>query len=63
MKKKDLLKRINEMDHEILMLKMRIITLESSKPIVTNPEPQKLPINPLETWKPIPPSPPYIVYC
>jgi len=59
MKKKDLLKRINEMDHEILMLKMRIITLESSKPIVTNPEPQKLPTNPWEN----PPPPPYIVYC
>ena len=69
MKKKELLGKIEELENEVAYLNARITALEASKPAVTypiTPDPQKLPINPLNplvTWKDIPMYPPYIAYC
>ena len=66
MKKKELLGKIEELEHEIDLLKERVNVLEVRPPVVTYPtlpEPQKLPINPWGTWKDVPIYPPYIVYC
>ena len=67
MKKKELLVKIEHLEHEIDLLKERVEVLEDRPPVVTYPilpEPQKLPTNPWDTWKDIPPMyPPYFVYC
>ena len=66
MKKKELLVKIEHLEHEIDLLKERVEVLEDRPPAVTypiRPEPQKLPINPWGTWKDVPICPPYIFYC
>ena len=66
MKKKELLARIEHLEHEIDLLKERVKVLEDRPPVVTYPtlpEPQKLPINPWYTWKDVPICPPFIVKC
>lgn len=66
MKKKELLGKIEELEHEIDLLKERVKVLEGRPPVVTYPtlpEPQKLPINPWDTWKRIPMYPSYPIYC
>jgi hypothetical protein len=66
MKKKELLGKIEELESEVAYLNARITALEESKPAVIypiTPEPQKLPINPWDTWKDVPICPPFIVYC
>lgn len=66
MKKKELKRRIKELEHEIDLLKERVEVLENRPLPVTYPIPpasQKLPINPWDTWKSVPMYPPYIVYC
>lgn len=66
MKKKELLNKIEELEYEIDLLKERVELLEKRPPVVTYPtlpEPQKLPINPWDTWKDVPICPPYIFYC
>lgn len=66
MKKKELLNKIEELEYEIDLLKERVELLEKRPPTVTYPtlpEPQKLPINPWDTWKDVPIYPPFIVYC
>jgi len=65
MKKKELLVKIEHLEHEIDLLKERVEVLEDRPPVVTyptRPEPQKLPINPWDTWKSVPICPPYTVY-
>ena len=65
MKKKELLGKIEELEHEIYLLKERVEVLENRPLPVTYPilpEPQKLPINPWDTWKSVPICPPFIVY-
>lgn len=66
MKKKELLGKIEELEHEIDLLKERVKVLEVRPPAVTypiHPEPQKLPTNPRDTWKEVPICPPFTVYC